>query len=112
MGQQCGERAVFDAYASVVNRHPGCRIMFWHCLGNALGVGAGAVPACRYWFWQAGATPQMEQAQDMAVYNRVPDFVVVPNNPRRLRGLEERGYRRVHPELSVNLALYQRMPMK
>lgn len=108
IGQHCAERAAFDAYASVVNRHPGCRIMFWHCLGNALGVGAGAVPACRYWFWQAGATPKMEQMQDEAVYRRVPDFVVVPTTPRRLKALEERGYRRVHPDLTVNLALYEK----
>ena len=108
VGQQCGERAVFDAYASVVNRQPGCRIMFWHCLGNALGVGAGAVPACRYWFWQAGATPQMEQAQDNAVFRRAADFIVVPVTPRRLLALEQLGYRRVRPDLTVNLALYEK----
>lgn len=108
IGQESAERTVFDAYAAVVNGHPGCRILFWHCLGNALGVGAEAVPACRDWFWQAGATPQMELAQDEAVYSRDADFVVVPNNPRRLRALEERGYRRVHPEITSNLILFQR----
>ena len=112
IGQRCAERTIFNDYNAVVDSHPGCRILFWHCLGNALGVSAEALPACRHWFWQAGATPQMELAQDKAVYSRVPDFVVVPTTPRRLRALEERGYRRVHPELSVNLALYQRMPMK
>lgn len=108
IGQESAERTVFDAYAAVVNGHPGCRILFWHCLGNALGVGAEALPACRDWFWQAGATPQMELAQDEAVYRRDADFIVVPNNPRRLRALEERGYRRVHPEITSNLILFQR----
>lgn len=110
VGQHCAERTVFEAYSSVINRHRGCSIMFWHCLGNSLGITAEAMPAGRYWFWQAGATPLMELSQDKAVFNREADFVVVPTTPRRLKALEERGYRRIHPELSVNIALYQRMP--
>ena len=108
IGQCCAERDIFNDYSAVVDCYPGCRILFWHCLGNALGVSAEALPACRHWFWQAGATPKMEQAQDNAVYRRVPDFVVVPTTPRRLKALEERGYRRVHPDLTVNLALYEK----
>ena len=50
----------------------------------------------------------MEQAQDNAVFRRAADFIVVPVTPRRLLALEQLGYRRVRPDLTVNLALYEK----
>lgn len=50
-------------------------------LYNDKGVGlmAEALPACKYWFIQNGATTEMYQNQIETIQKGIPDFVLVPN---------------------------------
>ncbi len=58
-----------------------------------LSIPSEGLPACRYWFSQTGALPDMEQEQEQAVIARKPDFVFVHmNNTSGVTMLRKAGY--------------------
>jgi len=70
-------------------------------IGNDLETGTGiladALPACRYWARQRGATPIMDKERRMVLQARIPDYIVNseyvrPENEFTLQELRKYGY--------------------
>lgn len=71
-------RSIFYYYASLMTQVKNPSIVYYRCMPNPeFGVVNNALPGCKYWALQAGATKAMFAEQDRAVENRKPDFVAV-----------------------------------
>lgn len=55
-------------------QHP--RILYFDDIDWGVGISANTLPANKYWFRQAGATPEMHLDQQNAIKTRRPDFIV------------------------------------
>ncbi len=53
------------------------RILYWWAADVGFGTQARALPACRYWATQFGATREMAQDQSRAIMERRPHFVII-----------------------------------
>ena len=51
--------------------------MRWDAGEQGEGILANALPACKYWARQVGATKEMHEAQKVAVYSHKADFVII-----------------------------------
>lgn len=78
-----------------IKEHP---LVMCYRMDNGIGVVADALPACKYWALQNGATPAMYAERAKALKARKADFIIVAkqqhNDDDALRNgtLEENGY--------------------
>ena len=63
--------------ASLLNTRDKPRVLYWWAADVGLGTQAEALPACRYWATQYGATVDMREDQSHCIMRRDPDFVIV-----------------------------------
>ncbi len=85
--------AAFAATERILVRHPFCKIMFGGH-ENGWGLRARALPACKYWALQNGASDGMKRHRAKAIAERRPDYVVgMPEDVRTRRLLVSCGYR-------------------
>ncbi len=74
--------------------------------GNDMGQGllSRALPGCRYWALQSGATPEMVQEREEAIRTRKVDFIVVTQIPSDdfITFIEQCGYRQCHAPVTVD----------
>ena len=96
----------FKATEQVLMRKPFCKIMFYfHETG--WGLRARALPACKYWALQNGATQPMKEDSYQAIRARKPDFFLSvsemddirqmkPLTPKLQSILKESGYRQCY----------------
>ncbi len=96
----------FTATERILLRKPFCKIMFaFHEMG--WGLHARALPACKYWALQNGASEAMKEERYQAIRERKPDFVLTISdrddiqrikqlNPLLDTVLSESGYRQCH----------------
>lgn len=60
---------------------------------TGVGINANTLPATKYWASQGGATDEMEQDQDKAIHNRLPDFIITNKWHINSRIFPENGYK-------------------
>ncbi len=90
---------------------------------HGVGILADAMPACKYWARQAGATPFMDEERREALNARIPDFVVnseyaLPQFTISADSLEHLGYVYCGKAMGVNAEnkvyckkeLYKKLP--
>lgn len=102
----------FSASQQILMGSPFCKIMYaYHEIG--WGLRARALPACKYWALQNGASEAMKQERHQAIMARKPDFVIVAsdrNDEKRIRQmdpllfamLDENGYHRCYATVVEN----------
>ena len=71
-------RSAFYYYAALATQYDQPTIIFYRCMPNPdFTVTSGALPGCKYWAQQNGATPYMVKEQREAVHRRQADLVAV-----------------------------------
>lgn len=86
-------RANYYALEQIVAQTPGARIVSYTC--QSVGTCSDALPACRYWAYQTGSTPDMERDRLNACKQRKADFVLLQAEQKELIAQVKRyGY---HP---------------
>lgn len=104
-------RTEYNHLSGIVASRTHPRILFWRCYDTGIGTRAEALPACRYWAKQSGATPAMNDMQDSAVARSEPHFVVIHyrQDSELSPALRAAGYRRhTAPVDAPRFALYER----
>lgn len=87
------ERRCADMCAKIIAQKHNARILCYNIGNHGYGIYAEALPACKYFGIQGGATPRMTFDQDSCVNNRLADFIVVAENDSlRHRRIEQHGY--------------------
>lgn len=69
-------------------------LLYWSAADIGFGTLAQALPACRYWAKQSGATKEMMAMQESCVQNQKADFVIIHYREKNTRGsmLQKAGY--------------------
>ncbi|MBR1574287.1 MAG: phospholipid carrier-dependent glycosyltransferase [Bacteroidales bacterium] len=87
------------------------KILYYGCSDKSYGMASEALPACRYWSQQGGATKRMNDDQHDCVAQRRADFVFVKQDAKNNIGrLEKAGYRKVKLPPATKFILYERGP--
>ena len=82
-------------YAGLMSQVEQPKVLFWDMHDKGQGLPAGALPACRYWALQEGATDEMRHDQDKAAEEKRCDFVLIDHaDSIHARQLEQWGYHR------------------
>ena len=82
-------------YAGILSQVDHPRVLFWAMHDKGYGIPVDALPACKYWAQQEGATPAMKQMQWETVRERRCDFVFVDEDDTALtHKLDSLGYQR------------------
>lgn len=73
---------------------PNPTIIYYRCMPNPeFGVCNNALPGCKYWALQSGATQAMKQEQDDAIAKKQVDFIAVGcNNVTAINKVTKLGY--------------------
>ncbi len=102
----------FTATERILMRKPYCKIMFsYHEMG--WGLRSRALPACKYWALQNGASEAMKEERCQAIRDRKPDFVLSVSdrddirrikqlNPQLFTLLHASGYRQCYVTVVEN----------
>ncbi len=99
----------FTATEQILMRKPFCKIMFYYH-DTFWGIRACALPACKYWALQNGATEAMKEERYQAIRARKPDFFICysdnddlkhlkPLDPKLSSTLRESGYRQCYTKI-------------
>ena len=89
------ERRAYHHYADAIAQKPHPTIIYLDSQCNPeFGVPAGALPGCRDWSQQTGATQAMKQATRQAVVSKRADFVVA-TEPESVAMLSRLGYKMI-----------------
>ena len=75
-------RANYYALEQIVAQTPNARIVSYTC--QSVGTCSGALPACRYWAYQTGSTPDMERDRLNACKQHKADFVLLHSEQKEL----------------------------
>lgn len=87
------ERRCAKMCAEVIGEKHNARLLCYNIGNHGYGIFAEALPACKYFGIQGGATPAMRHDQDSCVNNRLADFIVVAENDKmRQQRIEAHGY--------------------
>lgn len=82
-------------YTGLMSQVQQPRVLFWGMHDKGQGLHANALPACRYWALQEGATDEMRQDQEKAAREKHCDFVFIDHaDSVHARQLEQWGYYR------------------
>ncbi len=96
--------AAFSATERILMRKPFCKIMFGGH-ENGCGLRARALPACKYWALQNGASKTMKEERYQAIRAREPDFVIDVSkqmDPQLITILSESGYHQCNAKVVEN----------
>jgi hypothetical protein len=87
-------RSIFYYYATIMDQVPNPTIIYYRCMPNPeFGVCNNALPGCKYWALQSGATQAMKQEQDDAIAKKQVDFIAVGcNNVTAINKVTKLGY--------------------
>lgn len=87
-------RSIFYYYATIMDQVPNPTIIYYRCMPNPeFGVCNNALPGCKYWALQSGATQAMKQEQDDAIAKKQVDFIAVGcNNITAINKVTKLGY--------------------
>lgn len=101
------KRNNYYEYAYVISRVKNPTIIYYNTwCGPELGMPAGALPGCKYWAKQNGATWEMMKEQVLAIKEKKSDFVVVHKVfPADSAFVAHQGYHYVPLSESNNLRL-------
>ena len=90
--------------------HP--RVLYWWCGDHGYGIEAEDLPACKYWALQAGCTQEMIDNQDLAVKNKLADYVFVETHDTfHQQILLDEGYSRCHQPEYGPYRVYRKKPV-
>ena len=87
------ERRCAKMCAEIIGQKHNARLLCYNIGNHGYGIFAEALPACKYFGIQGGATPRMKEDQDNCVEQRLADFIVMDaKDTKRRTKVEANGY--------------------
>ncbi len=94
--------AKFVATEQILMRKPYCKIMY-SCYENGYGLRARALPACKYWALQFGASETMKEERAKAIGARRVDYIIaIPDYAHDRKWMLSCGYHQCYATVVEN----------
>ncbi len=94
--------AQFAATEQILMRKPFCKIMY-SCYEIGYGLRARALPACKYWALQFGASESMKEERAKAIAARKADYIIaIPDYAHEREWILSCGYHRCYATVVEN----------
>ena len=103
----------FAKYSYLVAQIPHAGVLYKKGVLTDIGYTSGALPACKYFAEQYGATPKMKASQQEAIIKRKADFITSEHNDTSLNAfLTKYGYIEYYYENPNGYTLFSKYKLK